>query len=163
MKTKNILIPTDFSLESLNIVKTLLSEAVSKQLEETYHIVFITGYDKGDSIRDLLFQSDASIIQKLKTNEFNEALGILKNKYAKYFISSKFILYNGYFQSRFNQVISCNKIDEIYFSATKPKSTLKNIFCLNKNIKKCELPKYEIQIETPIKSFEKERLAGFFS
>lgn len=163
MMTKNILIPTDFSLESLNILKTLLHETDAKQIDVAYQIVFITGYDKGDSIRDLLFQSDASIIQKLRTNEFNEALSILKNKYAEYFLSTKFILYNGIFQSRFNQVLDSNKIDAIYFSTAKLSSASKNIFCLNKSIKKCDLPKYEIQTQTPIKSFEKERLAGFLS
>lgn len=53
--SKTILIATDYSLESLNILKRVLQEKNALQDNTQYNILFVSGYEMGDSIRDLLF------------------------------------------------------------------------------------------------------------
>ena len=54
---KTILIATDFSLESLDILKKVLKNKNDQNDENQYNILFVTGYDMGDSIRDHYFNS----------------------------------------------------------------------------------------------------------
>lgn len=75
--TTRILIPTDFSIASLNLVK----EAVDHSTSESLDIMLVYGVHLPTSISDLLFFSKAKQLEALQTHEFVSACSLLKNKY----------------------------------------------------------------------------------
>ena len=67
---KTILIATDYSLESLNILKKVLKEKDASEDQNQYNILLTSGYDYGDSIRDLLFNTKTSVSIKSDRKSF---------------------------------------------------------------------------------------------
>ena len=55
--TKALLIYTDFSLESLITLKKVLAEKNTENNDYKYDIYLVSGYETGDSISTLLFNS----------------------------------------------------------------------------------------------------------
>lgn len=158
--TKNILIATDFSLESLTVLKNILKERDEKTI---YNFHFIIGYDRGDSIRELLFDTNTRILNKVKNQEFDEACHILKNKFANSIRDISFHVFSGYFQNSFNQFLDSKKIDKIFYSSSKIKHPNKNVYDLKKFIKKSKISNSEIVFENHTILHEKGRLAEFFT
>ena len=79
---KTVLIPTDFSIESLNTVKGAL-----KQCEgENTNLILVYGVYLSDSITDLLFFSKPKYLSTLQSEKFTQACEILKNKYDLIFV-----------------------------------------------------------------------------
>ncbi|MDC6386507.1 hypothetical protein D2V93_05395 [Flagellimonas taeanensis] len=77
METKKILIPTDFSVKSLELVRKAIVETGDQPLE----IVLLHGTILSNSITDLLFFSKTRLVRELQSKEFVEACTVLKNKY----------------------------------------------------------------------------------
>ncbi|WP_228237582.1 hypothetical protein [Allomuricauda sp. M10] len=77
METKKVLIPTDFSVKSLELVRKTVEDNKNVLLE----IVLLHGMHLSNSITDLLFFSKSRMIKELQTEEFTEATNVLKNKY----------------------------------------------------------------------------------
>lgn len=71
------LIPTDFSVESLNTLKLVLKNNAATSFE----IILLHPFSLGDSISDLLFYSPRRLLRERQTEEFTSALSILKNRY----------------------------------------------------------------------------------
>ncbi|HQA59356.1 MAG TPA: hypothetical protein PK033_15990, partial [Acetivibrio sp.] len=74
---KNILIPIDFTIESLNTLKFALEENKNEQLT----VVLMYATHLSDSITELLFYSQYKIIQKLINQPFKDAINIINNTY----------------------------------------------------------------------------------
>ncbi len=74
---KKVLIPTDFSIASLNLVREAAEQAADHKLE----IVLIYGLHLSSSITELLFFSKNKVINSLQSADFMEACSLLKNKY----------------------------------------------------------------------------------
>lgn len=160
--TKTILIATDYSLESLNILKKVLKEKEAAEDQNQYNIFLTSGYDAGDSIRDLLFSTKTSIFNKIRPAEFCDAFGIISNKYPH--LVNKIIcdVFTGSFQRTFNQYVKAENIEEAYYSPSI-KSKGKGKFDLIPYIKKCkELKSYEIPVEVRERLPERGRLAEIF-
>ncbi|SMC91212.1 hypothetical protein [Chryseobacterium sp. YR221] len=160
--TKTILIATDYSLESLNILKKVLKEKEASEDQNQYDILLTSGYDSGDSIRDLLFNTKTSIFNKIRPAEFCDAYGIVKNKYPH--LVNKIIcdVFTGSFQRTFNQYVSAENIEEAYYSSSI-KSKGKGKFDLIPYIKNCkDLKSYEIAVEVRERLPERGRLAEIF-
>nr|WP_315027648.1 hypothetical protein [uncultured Chryseobacterium sp.] len=160
--TKTILIATDYSLESLNILKKILKEKDASEDQNQYNILLTSGYDSGDSIRDLLFNTKTSIFNKIRPAEFCDAYGIIKNKYPH--LINKIIcdVFTGSFQRTFNQYVKAGNVEEAYYSSSI-KSKGKGKFDIVPYIKKCkELQSKEITIEVREKLPERGRLAEIF-
>lgn len=160
--TKTILIATDYSLESLNILKKVLKEKDAAEDQNQYNILLTSGYDAGDSIRDLLFSTKTSIFNKIRPAEFCDAFGIISNKYPH--LVNKIIcdVFTGSFQRTFNQYVKAENIEEAYYSPSI-KSKGKGKFDLIPYIKKCkELKSYEIPVEVRERLPERGRLAEIF-
>ncbi|MCW5906797.1 MAG: hypothetical protein KIS94_02975 [Chitinophagales bacterium] len=113
MKTKRILIPTDFSVSSLNVLKTVLG---SNLHGEKYDIILLHGIRMNDSISDLLFFSKNNLLRSVSNPEFDHALMVLKNKYASSIQNIRSDVFTGYNQSAFNSYLEANRIDEAYVS-----------------------------------------------
>jgi len=159
---KTILIATDYSLESLNILKKVLKEKDIAEDQNQYNILLTSGYDSGDSIRDLLFNTKTSVFNKIRPKEFCDAYGIISNKYSH--LVNKIIcdIFTGSFQRTFNQYVKTENIEEAYYSPSI-RSKGNGKFDLIPYIRKCkELQSHEITIEAREKLPEKGRLAEIF-
>ncbi|MDR2237402.1 MAG: hypothetical protein LBE92_14875 [Chryseobacterium sp.] len=160
--TKTILIATDYSLESLNILKKVLKEKDASEDQNQYKILLVSGYDQGDSIRDLLFNTKSTIFSKIRPEEFCDAYGIIRNKYPHLVDKIVCDIFTGSFQRTFNQYVKAENIEEAYY-ASSIKSKGKGKFDMVPYIKKCkELPSQEIKVEVPERLPERGRLAEIF-
>ncbi|WP_326981593.1 hypothetical protein VUJ46_15280 [Chryseobacterium sp. MYb264] len=160
--TKTILIATDYSLESLNILKKVLKEKDASEDQNQYNILLVSGYDMGDSIRDLLFKTKSTIFSKIKSREFSDAYGIIKNKYPHLINRIVCDVFTGSFQRTFNNFVKAENIEEAYYSSSI-KSKGKGKFDIVPYIKKCkDLECHEITVEMPERLPEKGRLAEIF-
>ena len=160
--TKTILIATDYSLESLNILKKVLKEKHASEDQNQYNILLVSGYDTGDSIRDLLFNTKSAIFNKLRPQEFCDAFGIIKNKYPHLINRIVCDIFTGSFQRTFNHYVKEENIEEAYYSPSI-KSKGKGKFDLIPYIKKCkDLESQEIKVEIPERLPERGRLAEIF-
>ncbi|WP_412851031.1 hypothetical protein ACL0VS_08700 [Chryseobacterium sp. PMSZPI] len=159
---KTILIATDYSLESLNILKKVLKEKDASEDQMSYNILLVSGYDSGDSIRDLLFNTKTTIFNKIRPAEFCDAYGIIKNKYPHLVHKVICDVFTGSFQRTFNQYVIAEQIEEAYYS-TSIKSKGKGKFDLVPYIKKCkDLKSREIVVEIKESLPERGRLAEIF-
>ncbi|KXH83430.1 hypothetical protein [Chryseobacterium kwangjuense] len=160
--TKTILIATDYSLESLNILKKVLKEKEASEDQNQYNILLVSGYEAGDSIRDLLFNTKSTIFNKIRPQEFCDAYGIIKNKYPH--LVNKIIcdIFTGSFQRTFNNYVKAADIVEAYYSPSIV-SKGKGKFDITQYIKKCkELQVQEIHVEIAEALPERGRLAEIF-
>lgn len=160
--TKTILIATDYSLESLNILKKVLKEKDAREEEIQYNILLVSGYEMGDSIRDLLFTTKSTIFNKIRPQEFVDAFGIIRNKYPHLINKIVCDIFTGSFQRTFNNYVNAENIEEAYYSPAI-KSKGKGKFDIAPYIKKCKtLQTQEIRIETAERLPERGRLAEIF-
>ena len=160
---KTILIATDFSLESLDVLKKVLKNKSEQNDENQYNILFVSGYDMGDSIRDLLFTTKSSIFGKIRPQEFCDAYSIIKNKYPTLINKITCDIFTGSFQRTFNSYIENAAIDEAYFSSVKSRNLSKGQFDVVPYLKKCKhVNAIEILTKSPEFVPEKGRLAEVF-
>ncbi|UWX59949.1 hypothetical protein N0B40_16235 [Chryseobacterium oranimense] len=160
--TKTILIATDYSLESLNILKKVLKEKDASEDQDQYNILLVSGYDPGDSIRDLLFNTKNTIFNKIRPQEFCDAYGIIKNKYPRLINKIVCDIFTGSFQRTFNHYVKAENIEEAYYSPSI-KSKGKGKFDITPYIRKCkDIKVQEIKVEIPERLPERGRLAEVF-
>lgn len=157
---KTILIPTDFTIESLHLVKQLM------QADDTsrYKILFLHGIFRSDSITDLLFYSESKVIRSLVTKDFSEACTILKNKYGSRIVSDRIVLFSGTTQSAFQNFLEANSVDEIRVPKTYTfKNTGKQSFDPMSYIRNSGFPIIEVAWKQYENVPEKNLLAELFS
>ncbi len=130
---KTVLIPTDFTVQSLNILKSVLSSNASNVKLD---IILLHGLSLSDSIRDLLFSSKYQQIESLTTPEFEEACEVIKNKFDSQISSLRVDLFTGYNVAAFNNYLEGNRVVDIYVSDKKPVFTNKKSFDLSRFIEK---------------------------
>ena len=159
-----ILIATDYSLESLNILKKVLKEKNNAEQDTKYKILMVSGYDMGDSIRDLLFNTKSTVFNKVRAKEFCEAYAIIANKYSHLVDKIVCDIFTGSMQRAFNNYVKAENITEAYYSPSLKDRNTKGKFDLAPYIRKCkELPSFELVLETPKVMPEKGRLAEVFA
>ena len=159
---KTILIATDYSLESLNILKKVMREKDASEDQNHYNILLVSGYDMGDSIRDLLFNTKSTIFNKIRPHEFCEAYEMIRNKYPHLINKIVCDIFTGSFQRTFNNYVKAENIEEAYYSPSI-KSRGNGKFDLIPYIRKCkELKSQEISVEVRKSLPEKGRLAEIF-
>ncbi|MFN3752723.1 hypothetical protein [Flavobacterium sp.] len=133
---KTILIPTDFTVNSLNVLKSIL---VNNQGKQTFDIILVHGISLSDSIRDLLFYSKTKQIESLTNPEFEEACEVIKNKFDSQISSLRIDLFTGYNLSAFENYLEGNKVAQIFTSENKSVLSNKNSFDLSRFIDKCSV------------------------
>lgn len=135
---KTLLFPTDFSVASLNLVKLALSDMPADQ---RCRVVLLYGMHRNDSITELLFFSKVRTLADLCPPTFDEALELLKNKYASKLLSIRKDLFSHYSQSAFDQYLEINQIDVLYLAENKQAATGKGrSFDLTPFFQKAPLP-----------------------
>ncbi|MEA1785685.1 hypothetical protein U1E44_06260 [Arenibacter sp. GZD96] len=110
---KKILVPTDFTVESLSILKKALENNPNEKLD----ILLVHGVSFSNAITDLLFFRRHQYIASLENNEFCEANDILKNKFASNINSLVSDVFIGYNLNAFKNYVEGNKIEEAYIPA----------------------------------------------
>lgn len=107
---KTILIPTDFTVESLHTLRLALAQNESVQLR----VVLMYAYRLSDSISDLLFYSPGKIINNAITPDFEEGISILKNRFFNTLHSLSIQLFHGNSKQAFTLYADAYGINEIY-------------------------------------------------
>lgn len=157
---KTILIPTDFTIESLNVLKTFLNNA---DKECKYDIILLHGAFLNDSITDLLYFSKRKQIKNFSNSQFDEAFLVIKNKHESMINSIRKEVFFGLNQNAFNNFVEGNKIEEAYIPAhrmmhLRNKKSFDLIpYVLKSGIKVHEISTY---VEAPIP--EKGKVAEVF-
>lgn len=108
--TKTILIPIDFSVASLNMLKLALEDMKS----ESIHVILMYSEFPSDSITDLLFYSETTIIYKKTTPNFTEALEVIKNRFEKTLLSINIKVFHAYNVKALEVFLKANRVDELY-------------------------------------------------
>lgn len=108
-QTKKIIIPNDFSVKPLMLVKRLLETT-----NDHYDIIFLNGVNLPGGYADMLFFRKNKYIAELKTTEFNQAYKMLKNKYAHRLNSMKLDCITSTNKSYINSYLEVNEVDEAY-------------------------------------------------
>lgn len=108
---KTVLIPIDFTIESLNTVKI----AIEENKHESVHVILMYAENLTSSISELLFYSSPKVIQSHLSPQFSEALSILKNTYETTIKSMRIVLFHGYNKQSFINFHEGLKVNSVYF------------------------------------------------
>lgn len=131
----NVLIPTDFQMDSLNTIKKVVQDLNE---DDTVTITLLHGYYLSDSITKLLFQSKKDILSQIVQPEFFEGCELLKSKYASNLTQVKIDLFHRLTSRVFQSYINKNEIDCVYIpSGLKANRTSKRSFDILPYVKKC--------------------------
>lgn len=107
---KNLLIPTDFRVESLNVLKHALEQCSGHTVNVT---LFYAGLP-GNTLTDLLFYSQRDILNSLTHPEFEQALAVIRNCYENCLGSLTIQLLQGDHDAALEGLVLRNNISEIY-------------------------------------------------
>jgi len=155
---RTILIPTDFSIDSLKF----LVEAVQSVQIGSINVVFLHCAHLPNSILDLLFYSKKEIIQSLVTPTFEDACKVIRNKYQSKINSTRIEIFTGHTQAAFENFLEGNRIDEIFVPENYILKTTKNSFDPLPFIQRTELPITPVTWKQGGDIPEKNQLAELF-
>lgn len=143
-----ILLPTDFSIDSLNVLKHYLQKS---NKDTVLDVVLVHGQTLSDSISDLLFFSKYRILKELNIEHFEDAVKILQNKYDSKLRNVHIDIFTGHNQSAFENYLTGNKIDEIVLSEQlKYKPHNKKSFDITRFALKADTPVTKLNCEQEI-------------
>lgn len=158
---KTVIVPTDFSLESLHVVKTLLS--ITKR-EDEYDIIFLHGLLLTNSITELLFFSHREIIDKVSNPYFDEACHVIMNKFPNHIYSMRKDIFSGNTQAAFNNYIEQNQAEMAFISSSYDfQKCDKNSFDLIPFIRRSNLIIDQVDLRVETRLSEKGKLAVIFA
>lgn len=153
---KKILVPTDFSIGSLNVIHSIVS-----RFDEPVEIVLFHAVYVSNNISDLLFMT-RKITQTYLTKDYTEACEILRNKYSSRVKSLKTEFFYGSSSMAFNNFVEANNADYIAINAQhKYKETYKHSIDPMPLVKKakCALLSLDIENQPARKVSEQETLS----
>lgn len=154
---RTVLIPTDFSIESLNLFKYAAQHA-----PESLNIVLVHGIHLSDSIFDLLFRTRTGSISKLTNPDFDDACRILCNKYASRINSLRIEIFSGFTQSAFQNFLEGNRITEILAPKTYQLVLTGKSFDLLPYVQASKLPIQQVDWQPAANAPERNQLAEIF-
>ncbi|MEK6478777.1 hypothetical protein WJR50_14620 [Catalinimonas sp. 4WD22] len=158
---KTVIVPTDFSIESLHVVKTILSMT---SREEKFDIIFLHGVHLTTSITELLFFSHSEMIRKLSNPHFDEACHVIKNKFSSQINSIRKDIFTGFTQAAFENYLEKNQVDKAFISSTYDlQMSRKNSFDLIPFIKRSNLMVDQVDLRIETRVSEKGKLAVIFA
>ena len=143
MMNRTILIPTDFSPGSLDLVK----QTIDSSNDDTLHFVLTHCLFLPDEPFELLYFSKTEWIRSLKSAEFNRACRAIRERYPVEKMQITTELFTGLNQAAFNHFIDANQIDEAVIPKQyKPALNLKSSFNPLPFIRKSRLKITEISV-----------------
>lgn len=141
---KNILIPTDFSIRSLNYVHSI----VAQHPGEKVNIIFMHALEMPDSLFDLVTYTRNSRHVELITNDFQDGCEIIRNKYSSAINQLKIEFFHGTTRVALRNFLMAQNIDLIIQPADQeftPPS--KRSYDPEKLLSRCNYPKMKIQLQ----------------
>jgi hypothetical protein len=113
---RNVLIPTDFTVKSLQVARYALENSTEPKLDILlFHMV-----DIPHSITDLLFFSKEQLRRKLIHEDFKDACAVLRNKYASIVENIQCEIFYGSTPAVFENYVNARKIDQILYNNSLP-------------------------------------------
>ena len=109
---RTVLIPTDFTVSSLNVAKIALQKNYHDQ--EKINLILIHGLMASTSITELLFYSKRKQLSKLETPEVKASCKLLLSKFEDKIDRMTVDIFSGLNQSAFENYTSANKVDEVF-------------------------------------------------
>lgn len=154
----NILVPTDFSFQSLEIVDQIVRIQQKPVKIFLLHMVHLP-----TDISELLFLKKTNL-QRHVPNEFSQAMHALKDKYPEQLSGIELKLHYGTHSAVFNGITDNLRIDEIYllndYSYTLPLPDSANMIRM---INRSDIPVYRIASRKKQKNVaETNLLTSFF-
>lgn len=138
-----ILIPTDFSISSLNLVK----RAITDHYPESVRLLLVFDCHLPDSATELYFLSRKSVIAAHSNDDFRETLNMLQNRYSNQIEELTIEPFFGYNAAAFQGLVRAHSVQETYV----PEPTLlpehKNLVPLVRYIHKLQIPSNEVSWE----------------
>lgn len=157
---KTIVVPTDFSVQSLNVLKNILSE---NEGGCQYDIVLLHGLYLTDSITDLMFMSKRRLAEQLSNPAFEEACGVICSKFDSQISSIRKDIFTGFTQSAFDNYLEANRVEDVYVSTKKSfQFTDKRSFDILPFVYKSAVRVHEVAYETEARLPEKGKVAEVF-
>ena len=157
---RTILIPTDFSIESLNLFKV----AAQSGITERVHIIFFHCVSLSTSIVDLLFLSQRKMNESLINENFSNGCTIIRNKFPSSISTDRIEFFSGITQSSFQNFLEGNGVTEIFIPKNYTlKKTSHRSFDPMPFIRQSNLLKQEIYWKNADRIPEKNMLAELFS
>ncbi len=157
---KTILLPTDFSIESLNVLKSVIQDQPDN---EELNIILLHGMHLTDSITELMFFSKPKALAPLISSDFREACDVIRNKYYSKVRSIREELFTGYNQRAFDIMMGSLRVDEIYlpdgFRFTAPG---KRSFDTIPFLRKCKVPVKTVTWKSSPVVYAKGQVAEIF-
>lgn len=141
---ETILIPTDFTISSLNILKIVLERINQNQNSVKVEIILIFGRNQSQSITDLLFYSPYKIIKDRQNKLFEDGLAIITNHFESLIKNIDFEVFSGFTQNSFNNLIQARNIKTAFIPKTYHLILSKQEFNIIPYIKKSSLKIEEI-------------------
>ncbi|MBE7172950.1 MAG: hypothetical protein INR73_20405 [Williamsia sp.] len=138
---KNILVPTDFSVQSLQLVHEIIKRNPQQKLSiYLVHLVQIP-----TDIADLLFARKRHLYEQVP-GKFSQAVEMLKNKYASRINLMGLEFYYGNTPTVVNAIIENRNIDEVYvFADHLYNMPLKQSVDMTNLLNKCKVPVVQVQ------------------
>ena len=136
---KTILIPTDFTVRSLNLAKVALQKSL--HTEEKVKIILIHGLATSTSITELLFYSKSRVLAELETPEFEASCKLILSKFDEKIELMTIDIFSGFNQAAFDNYLDANQVNEVYIPSNyKMKLSNRSSFDLLPYFSKCKLP-----------------------
>lgn len=133
---KKIIIPNDFSVKSLTLLRKVLEST-----DEKYEIILLHGIAPSNAFTDLLYFRKGKLIEELISDEFDQALSMLKNKFANRFQKIYFDIIISSNRNYFNDYITANNVDAIFVPEDIELDLKhKRSFALAPVFDKCDIP-----------------------
>lgn len=155
---KNILIPIDFKVESLNTLRLALEGDSS----ERANIILAYAAFPTTSISSLLFYSPHKTIRALLNPEFSEAISIVKNRYESVVSSIRIELLHWNTQNAFSNFLESNKIDRIVIPKSYKLQSPTDSFDIIRLMKKSGHPIQEVDWMPTVNSSQSQQLHSLF-
>jgi hypothetical protein len=155
---KQILIPIDFNIESLNTLKLALEECKLQRV----NILLFYAETLTSSITELLFYTPKKTIMAMSSAQFNDALNILKNTYESSLQSIDIKLFHGFNKQAFINFCQANQVDLIYIPKNYQLAQKKNSFDPIPLIKKSNIPFIEVSWNSDSQIFSDDEINQLF-
>ena len=131
---------------------------------EKLNIILIHGVVSSDSITDLLFRSKSKLLAELSNPAFEDACGIIKNKFASQIHSIRKEVFSGTNQNAFNNHMEAWDVEDAYVPNNyEPISGSKKSWNLIPFIRKSPVNVVEIRVASESPVPEKGSAAEIFS
>lgn len=161
---QTILLPTDFSVLSLSVLKRFLKDQEANVGK--YEIVFLFPFKTTNlSISELLFFNKDKVLLSNSNSDFNEGVQIIRNKYESSIRKIRYDILSDYNSRLFKNFVEGNNIDIVLLpklESTYKGSGRKEFLYFLETIKKSKDQTSKVEVPLPMITEGRELLHTLF-